>query len=85
MPIERLTDEWGVLLHEPAQQKGLAQWRHLAPVIAETTAVLQQLPDDVLGVHFDKRFVAAFWMEKNSRGPSRQKSSAGDILAQAKI
>ena len=66
MPIERLTDEWGVLLHEPAQQKGLAQWRHLAPVIAETTAVLQQLPDDVLGVHFDKRFVAAFWMETNT-------------------
>ena len=27
--------------------------------------VLQQLPDDVLGVHFDKRFVAAFWMEKS--------------------
>ena len=25
MPIERLTDEWGVLLHEPAQQKA---WRN---------------------------------------------------------
>ena len=65
LPIERLSDNWGVLLHEPAQQKGLVQWRHLPAAIAETTVVLQQLPDDVLGVHFDKRFVAAFWMEKS--------------------
>ena len=35
-------------------------------VIAETTAILQQLPDDVLGVHFDKRSLAAFWMETNT-------------------
>lgn len=66
LPIERLSDGWGVLLHEPAQQKGLVQWRHLPAAIAETTAVLQQLPDDVLGVHFDKRFVAAFWLEKSA-------------------
>ena len=66
LPIERLSDNWGVLLHEPAQQKGLVQWRHLPAAIAEITVVLQQLPDDVLGVHFDKRFVAAFWMEKNT-------------------
>ena len=65
LPIERLSDNWGVLLHEPAQQKGLVQWRHLPAAIAETTVVPQQLPDDVLGVHFDKRFVAAFWMEKS--------------------
>jgi hypothetical protein len=65
LPIERLSDNWGVLLHEPAQQKGLVQWRYLPTAIAETTVVLQQLPDDVLGVHFDKRFVAAFWMEKS--------------------
>ena len=73
MPIERLTDEWGILLNEPAQQKGLAQWRHLSPVIAETTAILQQLPDDVLGVHFDKRSLAAFWMEKNTVGQAEKR------------
>lgn len=66
LTIERLSDNWGVLLHEPAQQKGLVQWRHLPAAMAETIAVLQQLPDDVLGVHFDKRFVAAFWMEKSA-------------------
>ena len=85
MPIERLTDEWGILLNEPAQQKGLAQWRHLSPVIAETTAILQQLPDDVLGVHFDKRSLAAFWMEKKYPSPGRKKTPACDILAYTKI
>ena len=66
LPIERLSDNWGVLLHEPAQQKGLVQWRHQPAALAETTALLQQLPNDVLGVHFDKRFVAAFWLEKSA-------------------
>ena len=85
MPIERLTDEWGSCFNEPAQQKGLAQWRHLSPVIAETTAILQQLPDDVLGVHFDKRSLAAFWMEKNTVAQAEKKPPACDILAYTKI
>lgn len=71
--IERLLGDWGIALVDPAQQKALAHWRANPSAASETLTVLQQLPLDVLAVQLDKRFVAAFWLEKN---PSAQNSKA---------
>lgn len=65
MPVELLQGKWGVAAADPVQYKALQQWRSYAAASTELISVLGQLPDDVLAVQFDKRFVAAFWTERN--------------------
>ena len=76
VPIERLGDGWGVAAQaDPAQLKALRLWSALPAAAQELVAVMNQMPDDVVAVQLDKRFVAAYWREQNPLAQNAQKQA----------
>ena len=66
VPVERLDGGWGIAaLADPAQLKALQVWLARPAATRELIAAMDRLPDDVLAVQLDKRFIAAFWREQN--------------------